>query len=330
MDILNDVLDHSKIEAGKLSLVLTPMSLHSVATAATALFRANAETRGLTVTLQVGEGVPDGVVGDAPRLKQVLLNLIGNGVKFTERGGVTLRLAQADIITLAGQLPPDRRRVRFEVKDTGIGIPPEALAEVFLPFHQVQNTRARLRGGTGLGLAISQRIIETMGGQIRAESRMGAGSVFSFELEFELAPNVVLTHAESDFAQFDAADRLQGMVLLVEDNIVNRLVGAEMLRSIGVEVIEAEDGAQALALLERQRVDLVLMDLQMPVLDGLGATRQAREREARLRLPRVPIVALTANAFDEDITASMSAGMDGHLAKPYSREQLYDLLRRWL
>jgi len=154
--------------------------------------------------------------------------------------------------------------------------------------------------------------------------------VFSFELEFELAPNVVLTHAESDFAQFDAADRLQGMVLLVEDNIVNRLVGAEMLRSIGVEVIEAEDGAQALALLERQRVDLVLMDLQMPVLDGLGATRQAREREARLRLPRVPIVALTANAFDEDITASMSAGMDGHLAKPYSREQLYDLLRRWL
>jgi signal transduction histidine kinase/CheY-like chemotaxis protein len=329
MDILNDVLDHSKIEAGKLTLVPTPMSLHSVATAAAALFRANAETRGLTITLQIGEGVPDGVVGDAPRLKQVLLNLIGNGVKFTEKGGITLRLGQADVIRPAG-LPPDHRRVRFEVKDTGIGIPPAALAEVFLPFHQVQNARARLRGGTGLGLAISQRIIEAMGGRIEVASRLGAGSVFAFELDFQLAPNVVLPNTDSDFSRLDAAERLQGMVLLVEDNIVNRLVGAEMLRSMGIEVIEAEDGAQGVALLERQRVDLVLMDLQMPVLDGLGAARQVREREARLRLPRVPIVALTANAFDEDVTASMAAGMDGHLAKPYSREQLYDILRRWL
>ncbi|MBI5719155.1 MAG: response regulator [Burkholderiales bacterium] len=329
MDILNDVLDHSKIEAGKLSLVTTPMSLHSVVTAAAALFRANAETRGLTITLQIGEGVPDGVIGDAPRLKQVLLNLIGNGVKFTERGGITLRLSQADVIVSAGQRP-DHRRVRFEVKDTGIGIPPDALAEVFLPFHQVQNARARLRGGTGLGLAISQRIIEAMGGRIEVTSRVGAGSVFTFELDFELAPNVVLPNTDSDFGRLGATDRLQGMVLLVEDNIVNRLVGAEMLRSLGVEVIEAEDGAKGVALLERQRVDLVLMDLQMPVLDGLSATRQVRERESRLRLPRVPIVALTANAFDEDVTASMAAGMDGHLAKPYSREQLFDLLRRWL
>jgi signal transduction histidine kinase/CheY-like chemotaxis protein len=329
MDILNDVLDHSKIEAGKLTLVTTPMSLHSVVTAAAALFRANAETRGLTITLQIGEGVPDGVIGDAPRLKQVLLNLIGNGVKFTERGGITLRLSEADVITGPGQRP-DRRRVRFEVRDTGIGIPPDALAEVFMPFHQVQNARARLRGGTGLGLAISQRIVEAMGGHIEVTSRVGAGSNFSFELEFELAPNVVLPSTDSDFGRLGAADRLQGMVLLVEDNIVNRLVGAEMLRSLGVEVIEAEDGAQGVALLERQRVDLVLMDLQMPVLDGLAATRQVRERESRLRLPRVPIVALTANAFDEDVTASMAAGMDGHLAKPYSREQLFELLRRWL
>ena len=329
MDILNDVLDHSKIEAGKLSLVMTPMSLHSVATAAAALFRANAETRGLTITLQIGDGVPDGVIGDAPRLKQVLLNLIGNGVKFTERGGITLRLSEADVISGPGQRP-NQRRVRFEVKDTGIGIPPDALAEVFLPFHQVQNARARLRGGTGLGLAISQRIIEAMGGRIEVTSRVGAGSAFSFEIEFELAPNVVLPSTDSDFGRLGASDRLQGMVLLVEDNIVNRLVGAEMLRSLGVEVIEAEDGAQGVALLERQRVDLVLMDLQMPVLDGLAATRQVRDRESRLRLPRVPIVALTANAFDEDVTASMAAGMDGHLAKPYSREQLFELLRRWL
>jgi signal transduction histidine kinase len=323
MDILNDVLDHSKIEAGKLVLASTPMSLHSVVASATSLFRANAESRGLTITLNMGEGVPDGVVGDAPRLKQVLLNLLGNGVKFTEKGGVTL--------TLAAQ--PDGNsdsRVTFEVADTGIGIPAHALEQVFQPFHQVDSTRSRLRGGTGLGLAISQRIVEAMGGRIEVESRIGTGSVFRFTLPLPLAPNMPPPQQDSDFAALDSSAVLGGTVLLVEDNIVNRMIGAEMLKSFGVDVMEAEDGAQALALLERQRVDLVLMDIQMPVLDGYAATRQARERESRLRLPRVPIVALTANAFDEDAAQSMAAGMDAHLAKPYSRKQLRELLQRWL
>jgi signal transduction histidine kinase/CheY-like chemotaxis protein len=325
MDILNDVLDHSKIEAGKLTLAAVPMSLHSVAGAAAALFRANAETRGLTITLQIGEGVPDGVIGDAPRLKQVLLNLIGNGVKFTEQGGVTLRL------TCTSPPQADPARVRFEVQDSGIGMSPQALAEVFQPFHQVHDSRARLRGGTGLGLAICQRIIEVMGGRIAVASREGEGSVFSFELDFALAPHATPGAQDSDFAALESlTSSLQGTVLLVEDNIVNRMIGAEMLRSFGLEVIEAEDGAQAVTLLERQRVDLVLMDIQMPVLDGYGATSQVREREARLRLPRVPIVALTANAFDEDAAQALASGMDAHLAKPYAREQLRELLRRWL
>jgi signal transduction histidine kinase len=324
MDILNDVLDHSKIEAGKLTLANTPMSLHSVAGAAAALFRANAETRGLTITLQLGADVPDGVIGDAPRLKQVLLNLVGNGVKFTEKGGVTLRL------TCPRPPEGDRCRVRFEVHDTGIGIAADQIEQVFQPFHQVQSARARLRGGTGLGLAISQRIVEAMGGRIVLTSRSGEGSTFSFEIEFTRAPHVPATGPESDFGSLDALENIQGTVLLVEDNIVNRMIGAEMLRSFGLEVIEAEDGAQCVTLLERQRVDLVLMDIQMPVLDGYAATRQVREREARLRLPRVPIVALTANAFDEDAAQSLVAGMDAHLAKPYSREQLRELLTRWL
>jgi two-component system, sensor histidine kinase len=323
MDILNDVLDHSKIEAGKLVLASTPMSLHSVAGAATALFRANAESRGLGITLQLDESVPDGVIGDAPRLKQVLLNLLGNGVKFTEKGGVTLRLST--------QMRDDvAARVRFEVSDTGIGIPAHALEEVFQPFHQVDSTRSRLRGGTGLGLAISQRIIEAMGGRIEVASRPGSGSVFSFTLFLPLAPHMPLPNNDSDFARLDEAAHLDGTVLLVEDNAVNRMIGAEMLKSFGVEVIEAEDGQQALTLLEQQRVDLVLMDIQMPVLDGYAATRGAREREAKLRLPRVPIVALTANAFDEDAAQAMAAGMDAHLAKPYSREQLRELVQRWL
>ena len=325
MDILNDVLDHSKIEAGKLVLANAPMSLHSVASSATALFRANAESRSLSLTLQMGEGVPDGVVGDAPRLKQVLLNLIGNGVKFTEKGGVTLSLQR--VPEEDEDLPP---RVCFTVSDTGIGMALSALSHIFQPFHQVDSTRSRLRGGTGLGLAISQRITEAMGGRIEASSRVGVGSSFSFTLTLPVAPNVLLPAPESDFGGLDANNSLEGVVLLVEDNIVNRMIGAEMLKSFGLDVMEAEDGAQAVTLLESQRVDLVLMDIQMPILDGYAATRSLRERESRLRLPRVPIVALTANAFDEDAAQSMAAGMDAHLAKPYSRLQLLELLRRWL
>ena len=325
MDILNDVLDHSKIEAGKLVLANAPMSLHSVAASATALFRANAESRNLSLTLKMGDGVPDGVVGDAPRLKQVLLNLIGNGVKFTEKGGVTLGLQR--VPEEDPDLPP---RVCFTVTDTGIGMAAPALSHIFQPFHQVDSTRSRLRGGTGLGLAISQRITEAMGGRVEVSSRLGAGSSFSFTLTLPVARNVPLPAPESDFGGLDADNSLAGVVLLVEDNIVNRMIGAEMLKSFGLDVMEAEDGFQAVTLLENQRVDLVLMDIQMPILDGYAATRALRQRESRLRLPRVPIVALTANAFDEDAAQSMAAGMDAHLAKPYSRLQLLELLKRWL
>ncbi len=325
MAILNDVLDHSKIEAGKLQLALAPMSLRAVAESAVALFRAAAEGRRLDIGLELADTVPEAVVGDAPRLKQVLLNLVGNGVKFTEAGSIVLRLA-----ALPGAVP-GQARVRFEVEDTGIGIPPAAMAQIFQPFHQVDSTRARLRGGTGLGLAISQRIVQAMGGHITVHSRMGQGTLFSFELDLSLTRSAVAAPAQdSAFGGLHGRQALSGTVLLVEDNLVNRVIGAEMLRSFGLEVVEAEDGGQALALLQRQRVDLVLMDIQMPVMDGYAATQACRAREAQLRLPRVPIVALTANAFDEDAAQSMAAGMDAHLAKPYSREQLHDLLQRWL
>jgi two-component system, sensor histidine kinase len=329
MDILNDVLDHSKIEAGKLVLVSAPMSLHAVVTSAAALFRANAESRNLTLSLTMGPGVPEAVVGDAPRLKQVLLNLLGNGVKFTEKGGVVLALTAEPVRRTEGPAGEPSCRVRFEVQDSGIGIPHGALEQVFQPFHQVDSTRSRLRGGTGLGLAISQRIVEAMGGRIEVSSRLGVGSTFSFTLDMPLAPPP-LPAASSDFGALDSGSPLSGMVLLVEDNEVNRMIGTEMLRSFGLDVLEAENGVEALSMLDKERVDLVLMDIQMPVMDGYAATRKAREREQRMRLPRVPIVALTANAFDEDAAHSMAAGMDAHLAKPYSRAQLRDLLQRWL
>ena len=323
MEILNDVLDHSKIEAGKLVLAPSPTSLHSVAMSAAALFRARAETKGLTLALQIDPEVPDGVVTDGPRLKQVLLNLLSNAVKFTERGGITLRLAlQAS--------EPSAARVRIEVQDSGVGIPAGELDRVFQPFTQFGGTRSRLSGGTGLGLSISQRIIEALGGRIEVSSRVGGGSCFWFTLFLPLAPETPPRPSDSDFAALDSADRMEGVVLLVEDNEVNRLIGSEMLRSFGLDVKLANDGQQALQVLEQHRVDLVLMDIGMPVLDGHEATRRLREREQRLKLPRVPVVALTAYAFESDAAKALDAGMDAHLAKPYSREQLKALVQRWL
>ena len=323
MEILNDVLDHSKIEAGKLVLAQSPTSLHSVAMSAAALFRARAETKSLALMLDIEPDVPDGVLADGPRLKQVLLNLLSNAVKFTERGGITLRLALQS-------REPNAVRVRFEVQDTGVGIQAEELERVFLPFTQFGGTRARLSGGTGLGLSISQRIIEAMGGRIEVTSRVGAGSNFWFTLFLPLAPEMPPRPVDSDFAGLDGSDHLEGVVMLVEDNEVNRLIGTEMLRSFGLDVKVAYDGAQALQLLEQHRVDLVLMDIGMPVLDGHEATRQLRERETRLKLPRVPVVALTAYAFESDAAKALDAGMDAHIAKPYSRERLREIVQRWL
>jgi signal transduction histidine kinase len=334
MEILNDVLDHAKIEAGKLVLMPAPVSLHSVLHAAAALFRANAARRGLQIDLLIDDGVPDGVIVDGQRLKQVLLNLIGNAVKFTEHGEIRLR-ARAKAVA-AG-----RYRVRFEVSDSGIGIPAVDLSSLFQPFQQLDASQRRSRGGTGLGLAISQRIVQAMGGLIEVDSAPGRGSRFWFKLDMALAPEGVVAYQPIDSrvgdldplaksAALAPAASLAGTVLLVEDNVVNRMIGAEMLRGFGLDVLEAEDGRQALTVMVERPVDLVLMDIQMPVMDGYAATHAIRDREARLRLPRVPIVALTANAFEEDAERSLAADMDAHLAKPYGREQLRELLAVWL
>ncbi len=324
MIILNDVLDHSKIEAGKLSLVQAPISLHSVAASVAALFRANAESKGLTLLFEIEQDVANWVIGDAQRLKQVLLNLVGNAIKFTERGGVALRMTPL--------LAPDGwARVAFEVSDTGIGIAPDALEHLFQPFHQIDGTRNRRRGGTGLGLAISQRIIEAMGATIQVHSNIGEGSTFYFALTLELDSSPVppvLT--DSAMGGLDESIGLCGTVLLVEDNPVNLLIALEMLQSLGMDVIQAEDGVQALEQIARHPVDLVLMDCQMPVMDGYTATRHIREREMEQGLTRMPIIALTANAFDDDARQAEEAGMDAHLSKPYTRAQLRAMLTRWL
>jgi signal transduction histidine kinase/CheY-like chemotaxis protein len=323
MAILNDVLDHSKIEAGKLSLLEAPLSLHAMALSVISLFRGNAEAKGLKLSLEIDPEVENWVIGDAQRLKQVVLNLVGNAIKFTERGEVLLRLSPSPTQS-------ERAGVTFEVRDTGIGIAEDALAGLFQPFHQVDGSRSRRRGGTGLGLAISQRIVEAMGGHIEVKSRPGFGSRFRFTIELERDPSSVHAPSDSALGALDPVSSLMGVVLVVEDNDVNRMIAREVLQSLGLQVLEAADGGEALEQLSRQSVDVVLMDCQMPVMDGYAATRKIRERESRLGLPRTPVLALTADAFEEDAARSRDAGMDAHLSKPYTRDQLQELLRAWL
>ena len=326
MAILNDVLDHSKIEAGKLSLQFAPVSLQAMALSVVALFRANAESKGLRLSLDIDPDLPDWVICDAQRLKQVLLNLVGNAIKFTERGSVSMRLRSGRVAQ-----PQERAGVVFDVVDTGIGMDRTGADSLFQPFHQIEGHRNRRRGGTGLGLAISQRIVEAMGGRIEVETLPGKGSRFRFALAFEVDHSLQhVSQVDSAMGSLDGDVMLVGTVLVVEDNDVNRMIAREVLHSLGLGVIEAVNGMEALEQIEQHRIDLVLMDCQMPVMDGFAATEAIRQREQRLGLSRIPVLALTANAFDEDAQRSRQAGMDAHLAKPYTRDQLRNLLREWL
>ena len=324
MEILNDVLDHSKIEAGKLSLTLAPMSPQAIAASVVALFRANAEGKGLSLVLDVEPGVQEWLIGDAQRLKQVLLNLVGNAIKFTERGSVSLRLSSQ----------PARSgfaAVKFDVLDSGVGMSAGALRDLFQPFHQIDNDRNRRRGGTGLGLVISQSIIEAMGSRIEVESEPGTGSCFSFVVTLECDQSTIHPPTnDSLLTGFDDESILQGTVMVVEDNDVNRMIAREMLSSLGINVVEADDGQHALDQLARHPVDLILMDCQMPVMDGYAASKEIRNRERQAGGAHIPILALTANAFDEDTARAREAGMDAHLAKPYTRAQLQKMLHTWL
>jgi len=324
MAILNDVLDHSKIEAGKLALAPAPMSLHTLAASVVGLFRANAEAKGLWLRLKVDDDAPDAVIGDSQRLKQVLLNLISNAIKFTDVGSVHL-------LVRATAAAPGYAGALFEVHDSGVGIAAQAIERLFSPFVQLSQDASHTRRGTGLGLAISQRIVQAMGGEIEVESQPARGSIFRFALQFELdeaQPSPAVPETSS--GAFDATGPMAGTVLVAEDDPVNRLIARSMLESLGLSVVEAADGLEALAKAQVHALDIVFMDCQMPHLDGYSTTRRWREREERLGLRRVPIIALTANAFDEDVQRTRDAGMDGHLSKPYTRSQLRDHVSRWL
>lgn len=315
--VLDDVLDYAKLDAEQPTIRALPTDLRALVQSAIDLYSASALAKHLVLRSEVDPAVPGWVLVDAQRLRQVLLNLVGNAVKFTDRGEVLLRLRGV------------AEGLRFEVRDTGIGIAAASQGELFEPFHQVHADSNRSHGGTGLGLAISQRLVQAMGGQIDVQSGLGEGACFGFTLALPPAPapQDLLPDATG---QASALPRLQGTVLLVEDNEVNRLLAVELLQLLQLEVQVAEDGAQALAMLPQCRCDLVLMDCQMPGIDGYQATRQWRRQEQAEGRKRLPVLALTASLMADDMDLARDAGMDGFLGKPYTVEQLAELLQRWL
>ena len=332
LEIINDLLDFSKIEAGE-ELALHPesFSLRNLAEGVMKLLQPRVQSRGISLVLEVDSAVPDGLQGDAGRLRQILVNLVGNGVKFTTQGSVYLRICPAQGLASAVGL-------RFEILDTGIGIEPADIGRLFQPFSQVDSSASRRRGGTGLGLAISKRIVEMMGGRIGVESELGAGSMFWFEVGFGLAsPGGTLAavripvEAPSDFrpANPPTSERPMHRILLAEDQETNRRLATYMLERLGLRPEYAADGREAVSAWERNRYDVILMDCQMPDKDGFEATREIRQREEARKLPRegrVRIVALTANALSGDREKCLAAGMDGYLSKPFSLVQLRDAL----
>jgi len=314
--ILNDVLDFSKLEAGRLEFDDAPFDLHRTLAGIMSLMGTRAEEKGLGLSLSVDEAVPVAVAGDAVRLRQVLLNLIGNAVKFTETGGVTVSVTVT-------RRDSAQVRLSFAVADSGIGIPADAMGKLFRSFSQADSSITRRFGGTGLGLAICKRLVELQGGVIGVESEPGQGSRFWFELPFRVAQVAVSDSGAVAAARVSAP--LQ--VLLAEDTLVNQRVAVALLERQGHSVRVVPDGAAAVEAVKRQRFDLILMDVHMPVMDGLAATRAIRARsgpEASL-----PIVALTAAASLSENQACRDAGMDDVVAKPFRPEDLYAALARW-
>jgi signal transduction histidine kinase/CheY-like chemotaxis protein len=320
--VINDILDFSKLEAGKLKIEAQPFDLGAVLALATEAVELVARDKGLRVERHVDEGVPTRLIGDAQRLQQVLVNLLGNAVKFTERGHVGL---------LVGCAPLDDGRVElsFTVADTGIGMDEVQQAALFEPFCQVDASASRRFQGTGLGLAITHRLVGLMGGQIQVDSAPGRGSAFQFMLACRALPAEAALPSDDMAAPLQLPSRLLGRkVLVVDDNEVNRLVATEMLRLLGVESLSVADGIEAVALLRADvEIACVLMDCHMPVLDGFETTQRIRQHPEWQYLP---VIAMTADAMEQDREACLVAGMNDYLSKPIAIDQLRDVLTLWL
>ncbi len=319
LSILNDVLDFSKIEAGMLELESISFDLRDTLKDTVRLLTPLAEERNIELVTEIEPRLPARVMGDPGRISQILLNLASNAIKFTREGGVSIKVE-------CGGIASGVAIVSMVVMDSGIGISAEKLQTIFDKFVQADASMTRKFGGTGLGLAIAKQLADLMGGQLSAKSEVGTGSTFTLELRFEIPPESDADQRIDDLAE---SQKLHGTrVLLVEDNTVNQLIAGHMLESLGCMIQTASDGAEAIQLCAANEFDLVLMDCQMPVMDGFAATAAIRAREQDAR--RTPVIALTANALDGDRDRCIAAGMDDYLAKPVRLEALREMLDLWI
>ncbi len=325
LDVINSVLDLSKIEAGKLVLEHIPFDLFKLLDDMVLLFSGSATKKHLRLSKALPEKSHAWYYGDPIRLKQILGNLLGNAIKFTQKGGVGVR---AEVL----EETPGKTYIRLLVSDTGPGISHEQQEVLFNAFSQADESTTRIYGGTGLGLTIVQELVHLMGADVRIQSSLGQGSTFYFDLKLEKYTVINQTKAEPFVAtpRLDQDMNISGHLLLVEDHMVNIKVAHVMLTKLGFSFDIAMDGLEAINMLGENQYDLVLMDCQLPGIDGYEATRRFRQMEQEQNQPRTPVIALTANAMQGDRETCLQAGMDDYLSKPISMDGLREKLHYWL
>ncbi len=320
--ILNDILDLSKIEAGKLSFEKIAFDFNQIIRDIVILHSLKSEQQGVVLSQQIDDALPAALIGDPTRLRQVIVNLVSNALKFTREGEVKISV---DVL----KKNTDSVDVKVTVSDTGIGIPQSALDTLFNAFTQADGSTTRKYGGTGLGLAIVSQLVDMMGGSLGVESEEGAGSSFWFTANYPLTDEACET---DEVAKQDSRSLpLSAKVLLVEDNPINQMVAQKLLEKVGLKAVLADNGVEALKVLRQQSFDLVLMDCQMPEMDGFDATREIRKLDIRaLYDQHLPIVAMTANVMSGDRERCLEVGMDDYVGKPVQRDKLEAVLRKWL
>ncbi len=323
LHIIGDILDLSKVEAGKMELEQLPFSLLQLVHEVTSLFELRAQNKELPLIRHISPDLPDWVIGDATRLRQILTNLLGNAIKFTEAGSVAIHVRLAKPI-MADQVA----QIEFCVKDTGIGMSPKELKHLFTPFTQADSSTTRRFGGTGLGLAISRNLVEMMKGTIDVRSQKDVGTEFSFNLQLPVMDAKEIPAAPESTAM--ANKEFHGKILVVDDLAIGQTVARMVLEKLGFTVDIASDGVEAVAKAYAAPYRMVLMDCQMPVMDGYEATRQIRQQARDQQLEHLPIIALTANAQPSDVQACLDSGMDGYLPKPFRKEALIRTLHEFL
>ncbi|WP_320055567.1 response regulator [Desulfuromonas thiophila] len=325
---LNQILDFAKVESGQLQLEQAPFALRQLMREVVSLSQNRARQKGLSLRLDLAADLPDQLTGDALRIQQILLNYTDNAIKFSDRGEIVLQVRATAPTQKPAAEPAGSIELLFRVCDQGLGLTTEQQSRLFQRFSQADMSTTRTHGGTGPGLAICKQLAELMGGAVGVESQAGQGSCFWFSARLQQAAPAVTPEANAPATgPATATPALQGQLLLVEDNPINQEVARDLLEHLGLQVAVASNGREALAKLEQETYDLVLMDVQMPVLDGLEATRILR-RDPRWR--QLPVVALTASVLESDQNSCLAAGMNDHLAKPIEPAELEQLLRRWL